>query len=548
MACGSVTAMKRHAVLPILGLTLLVLLPCAFAEEELIIKSRTLEQEEAAQGPAPGTKVFTRPVKRILIGVNNVYVDSPRAVGKVADLIGEIGAVAARVYPDHVRWGAMQRAAGGSIDFDDLDAFVGAYQRVGFGELIICLKSHAAWAARLHRDGTYGNPVPKPEYMGEYAAWVGAVVERYDGDGELDMPELLRPVRIYEIGSELSAEEPEAIEEYLEMLGAACAAARAAYSNVQIAHAAFLTTGVFDDNPSPDDLEWAFGMAGRHLVHKLGALRTVLDAHHTFDLVNLHAVGNPYEIEQMVPWIRRELEARGTEKPIIISECRPFPYIAWGPATTCTREKEDMGRMIPPATEADRCAIADFFRRLVGGEDAIEERTYRMVASDIVKRVVIAAEQDVTLIVAGDIQDRDAWKRRSFEAAMGTGGWGGMIDLREKARRPGFFALNQAAEKLAAYHVVKRIKADSETVRIYRVERPRGELWIAWLEPPRAVLPGEVVPTMIIDLPVQGSSAVVERMVRRAGDMHATRKVVTLRKGVASIKISPSPSYIYSSY
>lgn len=41
-----------------------------------------------------------------------------------------------------------------------------------------------------------------PEDLDAYAAWVGSVVERYDGDGKDDMPGLLRPIRYWEVDNE----------------------------------------------------------------------------------------------------------------------------------------------------------------------------------------------------------------------------------------------------------------------------------------------------------------------------------------------------------
>ena len=53
-------------------------------------------------------------------------------------------------------------------------------------------------------------------------------MERYDDDGQQDMPGLRYPVRIFEIGTEFSSYEPESVEEYLEVLQACYKAAHAA--------------------------------------------------------------------------------------------------------------------------------------------------------------------------------------------------------------------------------------------------------------------------------------------------------------------------------
>ncbi len=146
----------------------------------------------------------------------------------LAKALAEIGAPAVKHYPDAYRWGTMQRSARSPIDFSVTDRYVREYQAAGFTDLVFALKSHSPWASKNGLD----NPGPKPEYTDEYAAWVAAVVERYDGDGIDDMPGLLLPVRHYEIGSEFSTYEPEPVDDYIVMLETAYKAAHGAYDRL----------------------------------------------------------------------------------------------------------------------------------------------------------------------------------------------------------------------------------------------------------------------------------------------------------------------------
>lgn len=200
--------------------------------------------------------------------------------------------------------------------------------------------------------------------MPAYEQWIYSVVERYDADGVGGMPGLLFPVRCYEIGSEFSRCEPEPVADYLEMLEHAYAAAHRANGEVVVAHAAFLTTLAFVDDPRATEYETAVARVPDQ-SHSLADIRQVLDRRDIFDVINVHSLGDPYEIEAIVAWLDYEMAQRGYHKPIILSDTATTPFIAWGPATACHRAPSQMGRIIPPATEADRCRPADYFTRLV---------------------------------------------------------------------------------------------------------------------------------------------------------------------------------------
>ena len=242
--------------------------------------------------------------------------------GPAADF-GKMGVPLVKFYPDEIPWGKMQKSADSAIDFRAMDWLVKEYQDAGFQELMICLKSLSSWASKqpattlaTATPEKRQNLAPKPEHLPAYAKWVRAVVERYDHDGQDDMPGLRRPVRLYEVGSEYSSFEPEPADEYLPMLAAAHEAAHAAYSDVVLMHAAILATGVFRDHPKPAQVDAAFAAAskqfGQRILHKsLAEIRAVLDKPQWFDAVNFHALGDPYEIEDHVAWLRFEMKKRG---------------------------------------------------------------------------------------------------------------------------------------------------------------------------------------------------------------------------------------------
>ena len=64
-------------------------------------------------------------------------------------------------------------------------------------------------------------------------------------------------------------------------------------------------------------------------------------------------------------FLRHEMKQRSCDKPLIISDTTPTPFIAWGPATRATGRPQQLGIVVPPATEADRPRLAAYFTKLV---------------------------------------------------------------------------------------------------------------------------------------------------------------------------------------
>ena len=191
------------------------------------------------------------PVYPIVVGVEYAGLADPGRAAELARMLAPLGASVATPHCEQVGWGQMQPAASAEIDFRRLDAFVRGFQAAGFRQLRVCLGTHSAWGSR---DGSRRlravSPTPRPEQMEAFGRWVGAVVERYDADGDRDMPGLRDPVRLFQVGSAFSGLTRDFADSYLAMLERAYRAAHAASQEVMIAHAAFLTTGSPEPRPT----------------------------------------------------------------------------------------------------------------------------------------------------------------------------------------------------------------------------------------------------------------------------------------------------------
>lgn len=479
------------------------------------------------------------PSRPILIGVEYAYPGGGAAFSK-------LGIPAVKLYPDSITWGDMQRAQGVAFDFSKMDRFVSEYQSAGFQDLVLVLKSNCRWASK----SLLTNPTPKAEFLGDYEAWVKACVERYDADGRGDMPGLKRPVRYFEVGSEFSSFEPEPPAEYVVVLDRAAKAARSASNQVQVLHAAFMAPTIFKDHPRPDQYAAAFAAFDAKKIknHGLAGMRLVLDHHAAFDAVNFHALADPIEIEDTVAWLKWEMRQRKVQKPIIISDTTPNPLIAWGPATRAT---PPMGIVTPPATERDRPALNAYFTKLIDEEPATVAWTHAFVAADMVKKVVIAAEQGVVLINTSFMEDLNLFKKLA-QAGAGTSAWAGMADAQLniltqqrtiKGLRPSFYAVQQLQRQIGGYKSVERVNTRDPRLRVYKFTRPGGPIWVAWFEPATIYLPTDSVPQRTYALPVKGRM-VIEAMIDQQGQTKPQSRTESEKNGVLELRLTPRPVYV----
>jgi len=479
----------------------------------------------------------------MLIGTEYVLIDNAARADSLAEMLAPVGLAVAKPLPEQIAWDKMQPTRAAAIDFAQLDNFVSAFQGAGFSELILALKSNSAWASRAYGPLVHPDPAPKPEFVDDYEAWISAVVERYDGDGDDDMPGLGRPVRYYEIGSEFSSYEPEPVDEYLAMLERAYSAAHRSFAGAIVTHAAFLTTLAFASRPEPEQYETAFE-AVPDTTHGLADIRRVLDRPDLFDVLNVHALGDPYEIEDITAWLRYEMAQRSYAKPIIVSDTATTPFIAWGPASVCDRDPRQMGRVVPPAVEADRCRLAAYFSSLLADDDATVRWVQSFAARDLVYKVVVAADQDIQLLNTAFTEDLLLLKLPFAQAGAGNSPWAGLVDVARQERRAAYYALQQLAGHLADYDAITRVAYDDEGVRVYQVSQNEQRSWIAWYDPGDLVLPGDAVPQTEIRLDVSLPTITTEELITQAEQTQPVVSVLQTDDGIAKLVLTSAPLFI----
>ncbi len=103
-------------------------------------------------------------------------------------------------------WYTMQAVEDGPIDFSDTDAWVACFQAAGFA-LQWNLRCDAPWASAGNPDCINGpdadDCAPDADHWTDWYDYVYAIVERYNLDGEGDMPGLTIPVRTFVMQGEI---------------------------------------------------------------------------------------------------------------------------------------------------------------------------------------------------------------------------------------------------------------------------------------------------------------------------------------------------------
>lgn len=485
---------------------------------------------------------------QIIVGLEYALLDNARLVKGMADAFAETGMPGMKHYVEAVQWGEMQSGPNAPIVFTKFDWFVSEFQRAGFTELTVSLKPHSGWGSKAVGRLRSTNAAPKPEYRDHFSRWVEAVVERYDGDGVNDMPGLRWPVRHVEIGNEFSSYEPEPVDEYLDLLKLAYEAAHRAFPAVQVGHAAFLLTPVNMDVADPKDYDTVWRTTRIvDKTHGLADIRKVLDHPELFDVINLHNLGDPYEIEHLMRWVKYETGRRGYTKPVIISDTMPTSYAGWGGATAC--KGLALAVMVPPARESDRCRLAAYFTKMVNGDKAAVAWTRGFVAADHVQRVVIAAEQGIKLINLSFVADIGFATTKAFRAGSGIGAWGGALRMdfnsgRVLEKYPLHHAIAQLMGHLGGYRSVTRITTADARARVYRIDRPTGAVIVAWSDPQGVLLPEDGAPATDLDLPLAGSRASIEPVITAVGVTAPTRTALPIENGRLKLKLTHTPLFV----
>ncbi len=286
---------------------------------------------------------------------------------------------------------------------DDTDVWVRAVQAHALEPILMV----SPWPG--NRTANYATAYV-PTDMQAYTAWVGALVERYDGDGVDDMPGLRAPIRYWEVDNEpdlkFTTPPRDAVRhvppgsfcsprEAAEVLLATSGAIRAAYPESRI-----LNGGIFRP----------FAASGEAYLRDLLAVPGVRDA---FDILSLHSYADDEHGDAYARGLRAARALAGG-KPLFITETsvasqgdKAWMNEAWQArmvASVAARGAVDGARAVfwhtladPPPT--DRRLSFEHHSLLIGARDgSVREKpsatVYRALAARLAEDDLTGATQD----------------------------------------------------------------------------------------------------------------------------------------------------------
>jgi len=505
---------------------------------------------------------------------NNVPVSNPSftisveyAILGVAGTYTSAGIQYAKLQDAFAIWGNIEPEPGGQYRWGPLDALVLEYQQAGFTGLQMDLAAHSPWAASVPPAlGNQGNTFPKEEYLDDYAAYVTAVVERYDHDGVEDMPGLLYPIHEYGVEREFTGFWPGTAEEYVRLLRITYPAIKAADPRANVLLVALLMGDIFDGNPTPEEIQRRLTVEVDYMRKSVPEIRTILAACDAYDVVDFHSLANYTEIPLTAQWIRDELNTNGCgERPIWIGDAFNMSGLI------------GFGGFVPPtpfapATLETRDAVVSTLTAIADPADTSHASSqawlYGEMAIGLVRKIVVSAGEGLLGINIGNLED---WKTgaavidKLAVPMVGTSMFMGMTDTSitnqkpggelpftghdwSKARRAGdlrpvWHALALVAEKVGQFSIVQQLEMGTG-IWAYRFETPSGSVWVLWYDDGALYLPGKTPPSVNVSVPFETASALLTLTPTTIGQTEPETQIILATGGTLVFDLGATPVFI----
>ena len=467
-----------------------------------------------------------------------------------------------KLRPEFGKWGNIEPTQG-DRDWETMDLLVAEYQEAGFTQIQLLLMADSPWASIVPSTDSSGaekNSFPKAEFVDEYTAFVGAIVERYDGDGTTDMPGLLYPIHHYAIEAEFSGFWPGSAAEYVRLLKLAYPAIHSADPDAVVALVALLAIDVFDGAPDAAEIERRFErpFAGRKSRDEI---EQILDACDFYDVVDFHSLGDYTEIPATVGWLRKELEERDCQRPLLIGDAFSmsilvgYIFSTFHPATLQQRaDTVAWLQAVADPADADHAVAKAWLR----GE----------MARGLVRKIVSAAGEGVIGINIGNLED---WASgvpavdKALVPAIGTSAFMGMIERTKTDEyaggplpytqaefsrinkagesRPALHALTLVRQKLTGFSAVEKLTL-GENVWAYRFDRASRPLWVLWYDDGMLTLPKQRAATLNVRFDFPAAQALVSRASTTIGQSNPVTETVSAQAGKLTLSLGPTPLFV----
>lgn len=483
-------------------------------------------------------------------------------------------------------WDAMQAAAGAAIDFSQSDALVRRLQAHRFS-LLWNFRLNADWAIAGNGE-CYGSPpltdcAPDSDHEDDLAAYVRAVVERYDGDGVDDMggetpddptDDLVVPVRNYLMTGEIEFAGANSADPATYGDGATAHFWSDSVENLLRTHR-IVRTAIRDADPSgatrlvcsggvfwdlyadfPDypallgpTVEARLAGDNNHAASYEDSYARLTQMLASFgddaDGVECDALGwHPHMGWREIPQAFALLRQHAPGLPIYVDDMWANLFLMDRADAPGYAQFTDGGAAIagdfPNSLYTGYDALRSWLPfNLFGARDWYDERGARQLVKSFATAFGEGAER-VSFSGNADF---------NLDRLVGVTGWLNLMGAAGEAfaEKPAYWTYRLLVEKLHDFTCVSELPVSGDPrTRVYRFERPRGPLWIAWSETggAPAALDYDLANGESVQFAVGQEELLATAIVDSVGATSPAQSTVSAPGGVAALQLGFRPALL----
>jgi len=344
-----------------------------------------------------------------------------------------------------------------------LDMLVKEYQSAGFEHLQFNLSPRCKWALKRRTKGPESAGPLKDEHLVSFERFMIAIVERYDGDGQDDMPGLRYPVLHFAAGSEMHHDLywQGTVEEYGELLKIAYKAAKTANPNCYVTLTGMNFADICDNSPEIANFETTTAGLTKWFRGQMEFIKTVLGYHEYFDMVDFHYNYDYKGGYGVANWLRETMKEYGYEKPIIAGDMASAPmFDSLLEYRFNKSEGDDLYKIIDNPDNPQNKEKAEWFER----EQAL----------NVVKKLVVAIDLDLRVANVAQMKDwHDYHGGRNWKYQG--------LRRDDDSLRPAYHTYTFLLKSLHPYHSLIRLNTPVNQF-VFRLKGQPHDAYIVWCD------------------------------------------------------------------
>lgn len=490
-------------------------------------------------------------------------------------------------------WQDMQSSATAPINFNKMDDIVRVFQNHGFS-LTPYLNCNAPWAFPS-KNISQGEAAPDPAFEQYWIDFIKAVVERYDGDGFNDMPELTIPIRYYVYTGEIvysgsGKGDAEWGPYWLDTIDNLLRLHRITYKAIneadpsgktKVVSAGAILFDLFADFPDYPDFDpidpnsrirkHLAGENYRGSTYTAGwdSLKKMLDSFGNdddgieCDYIGWHPHFNWRVIDQEFAFI----QYHAGNKPIFVDDMwtniacigynfgasipgfAQFNAPAWPPENS--NWVKNIAGDLPNSLFTSLDPHGTLLTEILNGNANVIDWYYSRQAREIVKSVATAFGEGAERVCLSGTNDLPEIQNFMF----GSIGWINILGTRREdyPEKAGYYTYKLLVEKLYDFSTAAELPMKDPRTRVYEFNRPgRGPVYVLWSEtgeaPPNLdyrIPTGETVTLKILN---NAEQLILTHIIRDTETTEPEEKTIAVQNGRISIQLGYEPIFLQGDF